>query len=42
MQPFSTGHIYVNYESDAGVGRVHADYGGTKYECLVALQNTYD
>jgi hypothetical protein len=42
MQPFSTGHIYVNYESDAGVDRVQAAYGGAKYERLVALKNTYD
>jgi FAD/FMN-containing dehydrogenase len=42
MQPFSTGHIYVNYESDVGVDRVQAAYGAAKYERLVALKNTYD
>jgi len=42
MQPFSTGHIYVNYESDVGVDRVQAAYGTAKYERLVALKNTYD
>jgi FAD/FMN-containing dehydrogenase len=42
MQPFSTGNIYVNYESDVGVDRVQAAYGAAKYERLVALKNTYD
>jgi FAD/FMN-containing dehydrogenase len=42
MQPFSTRHIYVNYESDVGVDRVKAAYGAAKYERLVALKNTYD
>ena len=42
MQPFSTGNIYVNYESDVGVDRVQAAYGTAKYERLVALKNTYD
>jgi hypothetical protein len=42
LQPFSTGHIYVNYESDVGVDRVQAAYGATKYDRLVALKNTYD
>jgi FAD/FMN-containing dehydrogenase len=42
MQPFSTGHIYVNYESDIGADRVQAAYGAAKYARLVALKNTYD
>jgi FAD/FMN-containing dehydrogenase len=42
MQPFSTGNIYVNYESDVGVDRVKAAYGAAKYERLVALKNAYD
>jgi hypothetical protein len=42
LQPFSTGNIYVNYESDVGVDRVQAAYGAAKYERLVALKNTYD
>ncbi len=42
LQPFSAGHIYVNYESDVGVDRVQAAYGGAKYDRLVALKNTYD
>jgi FAD/FMN-containing dehydrogenase len=42
MQPFSTGNIYVNYESDVGVDRVQAAYGAAKYERLVALKNAYD
>jgi FAD/FMN-containing dehydrogenase len=42
LQPFSTGNIYVNYESDVGVDRVKAAYGAAKYERLVALKNTYD
>jgi hypothetical protein len=42
MQPFSTGNIYVNYESDVGVDRVQAAYGAAKYDRLVALKNTYD
>jgi FAD binding domain-containing protein/berberine-like enzyme len=42
LQPFSTGHIYVNYESDVGVDRVQAAYGAAKYDRLVALKNTYD
>jgi FAD binding domain/Berberine and berberine like len=42
LQPFSTGHIYVNYESDVGVDRVQAAYGAAKYARLVALKNTYD
>jgi FAD/FMN-containing dehydrogenase len=42
MQPFSTGNIYVNYESDVGVDRVQAAYGVGKYARLVALKNTYD
>jgi len=42
LQPFSTGHIYVNYESDVGVDRVKAAYGAAKYDRLVALKNTYD
>ncbi len=42
LQPFSTGNIYVNYESDVGVDRVQAAYGAPKYERLVALKNTYD
>jgi hypothetical protein len=42
IQPFSTGNIYVNYESDVGVDRVKAAYGAAKYDRLVALKNTYD
>jgi FAD binding domain/Berberine and berberine like len=42
IQPFSTGNIYVNYESDVGVDRVKAAYGAAKYERLVDLKNTYD
>jgi FAD/FMN-containing dehydrogenase len=42
LQPFSTGNIYVNYESDVGVDRVQAAYGPGKYARLVALKNTYD
>jgi FAD/FMN-containing dehydrogenase len=42
LQPFSSGNIYVNYESDVGVDRVKAAYGAAKYERLVALKNTYD
>jgi len=42
LQPFSTGNIYVNYESDVGLDRVKAAYGTTKYERLVALKNAYD
>ena len=42
MQPFSTGNIYVNYESDVGADRVQAAYGASKYARLVALKNTYD
>jgi FAD binding domain/Berberine and berberine like len=42
MEPFSTGNIYVNYESDVGVDRVQAAYGAAKYARLVALKNTYD
>jgi FAD/FMN-containing dehydrogenase len=42
LQPFSTGNIYVNYESDVGVDRVKAAYGAAKYDRLVALKNTYD
>jgi FAD/FMN-containing dehydrogenase len=42
LQPVSTGHIYVNYESDVGVDRVKAAYGAAKYDRLVALKNTYD
>jgi hypothetical protein len=42
LQPFSSGNIYVNYESDIGVDRVQAAYGAAKYARLVALKNTYD
>jgi FAD/FMN-containing dehydrogenase len=42
LQPFSTGNIYVNYESDVGVDRVSAAYGAAKYNRLVALKNAYD
>jgi FAD/FMN-containing dehydrogenase len=42
MQSFSTGNIYVNYESDVGADRVQAAYGAAKYARLVALKNTYD
>jgi FAD/FMN-containing dehydrogenase len=42
IQPFSTGNIYVNYESDVGADRVQAAYGAAKYDRLVALKNTYD
>jgi FAD/FMN-containing dehydrogenase len=42
LQPFSSGNIYVNYESDVGVERVQAAYGAAKYDRLVALKNTYD
>jgi FAD/FMN-containing dehydrogenase len=42
MQPFATGHIYVNYESDVGADRVQAAYGAAKYARLVALKNAYD
>jgi FAD/FMN-containing dehydrogenase len=42
LQPFSSGNIYVNYESDVGVDRVQAAYGAAKYDRLVALKNTYD
>ena len=42
MQPFSSGNIYVNYESDVGVDQVKAAYSAAKYDRLVALKNTYD
>jgi FAD/FMN-containing dehydrogenase len=42
LQPFATGNIYVNYESDVGLDRVKAAYGAAKYDRLVALKNTYD
>jgi hypothetical protein len=42
LQPFSSGNIYVNYESDVGVDRVNAAYGAATYNRLVALKNTYD
>jgi FAD/FMN-containing dehydrogenase len=42
LQPFSSGNIYVNYESDVGADRVQAAYGAAKYDRLVALKNTYD
>jgi Berberine and berberine like len=42
MQPFSSGNIYVNYESDVGADRVQAAYGAAKYARLVALKNAYD
>jgi hypothetical protein len=42
MQPFSTGNIYVNYESDVGMDRVQAAYGAAKYARLVALKHAYD
>ena len=42
LQPFSSGRIYVNYESDVGVDRLQAAYGAAHYERLVALKNTYD
>jgi FAD/FMN-containing dehydrogenase len=42
LQPFSSGNIYVNYESDVGVDRVQAAYGAATYARLVALKNTYD
>jgi hypothetical protein len=42
LHPFSSGNIYVNYESDVGVDRVQAAYGAAKYDRLVALKNAYD
>jgi hypothetical protein len=42
LQPFSSGNIYVNYESDVGVDRVQAAYGPAKYARLVNVKNTYD
>jgi Berberine and berberine like len=42
MQPFSTGNIYVNYESDIGADRVQVAYGAAKYARLVVLKHTYD
>jgi FAD/FMN-containing dehydrogenase len=42
LQPFSSGNIYVNYESDVGLDRVQAAYGAAKYDRLVALKNAYD
>ncbi len=42
MQPFASGEVYVNYETDQGVDRVKAAYGPTTYARLVALKNKYD
>jgi FAD/FMN-containing dehydrogenase len=42
LQPFSSGRIYVNYESDAGADQLQAAYGAATYARLVALKNTYD
>jgi len=42
LQPFSSGRIYVNYESDVGADRLQAAYGAVHYQRLVALKNTYD
>ena len=42
LQPFSSGNIYVNYESDVGMYRVQAAYGAAKDDRLVALKNTYN
>jgi hypothetical protein len=42
LQPFSSGNIYVNYESDVGAYCVQTAYGASKCERLVALKNAYD
>ena len=42
MQPFASGEVYVNYETDQGVDRVKAAYSPTTYARLVALKNKYD
>lgn len=42
MQPFASGEVYVNYETDQGVERVKTAYGPTTYARLVALKSKYD
>jgi len=42
LQPFSSGRIYVNYESDVSPDQLQAAFGAASYERLVALKNTYD
>jgi FAD/FMN-containing dehydrogenase len=42
LQPFSSGGLYVNYEAEHDVGRVHAAYSAAKYARLAAVKATYD
>jgi len=42
LQPFSSGRIYVNYESDVSPDQLQAAFGAASYERLVTLKNTYD
>ncbi len=42
MQPYATGHEYINFMADEGAERVKAAYGAARYERLVGLKNKYD
>jgi FAD/FMN-containing dehydrogenase len=43
LQPFSSGGVYVNYQSgDEGKIEIRAAYGPEKYKRLVALKIKYD
>lgn len=42
LQPFSTGSMYVNYDSEVGADQLQAAFGAEHYARLVALKNTYD
>jgi FAD/FMN-containing dehydrogenase len=42
LQPFSTGHLYLNYDSDVAGDQLQAAFGAAHYARLVALKNTYD
>jgi len=42
MQPFASGGVYVNYETETGIEKVKGAYGPRKYERLAALKAKYD
>jgi FAD/FMN-containing dehydrogenase len=42
LQPFSTGRLYLNYDSDVAGDQLQAAFGAAHYARLVALKNAYD
>ena len=42
MNPWTTGHVYLNYIGDEGLHRVEASFGEKKYAHLQEIKTEWD